>query len=121
MNILENITLGQAATAIGFLVALIGGIKYLNTSLKDYLTELMNDKFAALDEKFDDLDKKVDKVDMETCKNFLVRFLADIEKGNAVGDIERQRFWEEYEHYLQKGGNSYVKEWVERLKREGKL
>ena len=34
-------------------------------------------------------------------------------------DAEKQRFWEEYEHYISAGGNSYIKEWVDRLKKKG--
>jgi hypothetical protein len=35
---------------------------------------------------------------------------------------EKERFWEEYDHYTKDlKGNSYIKEWVARLKEQGKL
>jgi hypothetical protein len=118
---MTKLTINDISTLIVFLVGLIGGIGYLHKSLKKWLEELLDDKFKALGTKINNLECKVDKVDMETCKNFLVRFLADVEKGDSVSDIEKQRFWEEYEHYISTGGNSYVKEWVEKLKKKGQL
>lgn len=117
----ENITLGVISASILFLAALIGGIKYLKSVLKDSLTELFKDQFEAINTKLDGMDEKIDRVDMQSCKNFLVRFLADVERGDLTHLSEIQRFWEEYEHYLNEGGNSYIKEWVEKLKKEGKL
>ena len=35
--------------------------------------------------------------------------------------VEKQRFWEEYEHYIKNGGNTYIKEWTEKLKKEEKI
>lgn len=117
----ENITLGVISASIIFLAGLIGGIKYLRSVLKESLTEMFKDQFDAINDKLDDMDEKIERVDMQSCKNFLVRFLADVERGNLTNSSETQRFWEEYEHYLNSGGNSYIKEWVEKLKKEGKL
>lgn len=61
-------------------------------------------------------------LDKATCKNFLVRCLADFEKGNKMSDVEIERFWEQYHHYINElGENAHIKEWTERLKREGKI
>lgn len=61
-------------------------------------------------------------LDKATCKNFLVRCLADFEKGNKMSDVEIERFWEQYHHYTAElGENAHIKEWTERLKREGKI
>lgn len=116
-----NLTIDDISALIVFLVGLIGGIGYLHKTLKDWLEMLLDDKFKALDKKISELEGKIDKVDMEACKNFLVRFLADVENGAKITESEKMRFWEEYKHYADNGGNSYIKEWVERLKREGKL
>lgn len=118
---IENITLGVISASIIFLAGLIGGIKYLRKVLKESLTEMFKDQFDAINDKLDGMDEKIDRVDMQSCKNFLVRFLADVERGDMTHLSEIQRFWEEYEHYLKEGGNSYIKEWVEKLKKEGKL
>lgn len=66
--------------------------------------------------------KDIRLLDKATCKNFLVRCLADFERGNKLSDIEVERFWEQYHHYTQElKENTYVKEWTERLKKEGKI
>ena len=117
----ENITLGVISASVIFLAGLIGGIKYLRKVLKESLTEMFKDQFEAINPKLDAMDGKIERVDMQSCKNFLVRFLADVERGDMTHLSEIQRFWEEYEHYLKEGGNSYIKEWVEKLKKEGKL
>lgn len=69
-----------------------------------------------------ELRKDIRAIDKATCKNFLVRCLADFEKGNKLSDVEVERFWEQYHHYTQElKENTYIKEWTERLKREGKI
>ena len=111
---MENITLEFVGEFIAFLVALVGGLGYLNRTLKKWIGAMMN-------EKFDRVDKRLDRVDMESCKNFLVRCLSDIERGEPMAETEAERFWEQYEHYSQSGGNSYIKQKIEKLQKEGKL
>lgn len=61
-------------------------------------------------------------IDKATCKNFLVRCLADFEKENEMSAVEIERFWEQYDHYVNElKENTYIKEWTERLKGEGKI
>ena len=121
-NIIENLTLGQFSVIIVFIVGLIGGIKYLKKELKDALTEMLKDQFKEVNTKLDGLQESLTNVDTQACKNFLVRFLADVERGEAVFDDEKRRFWEEYDHYVKDlNENSYVKEWTNKLIGEGKL
>ena len=66
--------------------------------------------------------KELRLIDKATCKNFLVRCLADFEKGNEMSAVEIERFWEQYDHYINElKENTYIKEWTERLKGEGKI
>lgn len=125
---MENITLGQIGIAIAFIVALItGGVK-IKDSVKKWLTGVLSEKFEAQKKETDDIKKSVndlkgqlDKVDLENCKNYLVTYLAETERGMQKDPIESQRFWEEYQHYCDKGGNSYVREKVNKLKQKGLL
>ena len=72
--------------------------------------------------KLDNMDKKLDDVDISACKNFLVRFLADVEQGNVIDEVEKERFYETYEHYTEDlHQNTYIHDKVEKLKKEGKL
>lgn len=118
---MEQITLGQIAVCITFLAGLISGIIFLTSKIKVWMQEALKDQFAAIDTKFDTIEKKIDDVDMATCKNFLVRTLSDIENCQPMSETEMQRFWEQYEHYVKIGGNSYIMEKVSKLKSDGKL
>lgn len=118
---MEQITIGQIGLAVTFLVGLITGVGYLHKHLTDLLKKSLRDQFDPITRKIDELQTKIDTVDMESCKNYLVDFLADLDRGQEIDEIERERFWEQYEHYTKKGGNSYIHRKVEQLKSEGKL
>lgn len=120
---MEQITLGQIGIAVGFLVALIAGVKAIKTSIKDWLKSALKEQFDGVNKRFDELDtkqtaviKRLDTVDIENCKNYLVTFLAEVARGEMKDETEMQRFWEEFEHYQSLGGNSYIKNKVEELK-----
>ena len=136
---MEGITLGQVALFVAFLVALITGIKYLITNMKSGVTALFRDEFKSLDEKFKSLGErmeklekkigdvetrmgeKIDRANIESCKNFIVGRISKVENGEALSEIEAERFWEEYDFYIKHNGNSYIKNKVEQLQKEGKL
>ena len=118
---MESITLGQIGLALTFLVGLITAVRYLKTNLKKWVVDSLKDELKGLDGKINDLKKQIDDVDVENCKNFLVQQLSDAERGVKWDEIELERFYEQYEHYQQKGGNSYIKSKVEKLKAEGKI
>ncbi|MBR6851624.1 MAG: hypothetical protein IKM88_15485 [Lachnospiraceae bacterium] len=118
---MEKITLGDIGMAVAFLVAFISGILYLKKNLKDWVGGAVKADIQALSAKIDVLEKKVEKGDMEACKNFLVSFLATIERGQSIDEIELQRFHEQFDFYTNHDGNSYIKHKVEQLEREQKL
>ena len=118
---MENITLGQIGLAVAFLVSLLTGFAYLKTQLKATMKDLLKDQLDSIDKSLDDLKKRVDDVDLQSTKNFLVRYLSDVERGREIDEIERERFWEQYQHYTKTGGNSYIKHKVETMMQEGKL
>lgn len=125
---MESITIGQIAVAVAFIAALItGGVK-IKDAVKKWLTNTLKESFDAQKRETDEIKRTVedikgqlDKVDIENCKNYLVTFLAETERGEVKDEIELQRFYEEYEHYVEKGGNSYVKEKFAKLKQKGCL
>lgn len=120
---MENITLEQIAAGLALIVGIIASVVYLKTKIEEAIENLLTEKFKALNLRMDTIEDKIDKVDMETVKNFLVRYLADVERSNNAILLpqENQRFWEEYQHYIDNDGNSYIKEWVEKLKKKGLL
>ena len=119
---IQDMTLLEVSIILLFIVGLIRGVQELKKSIKDFLQKLLDDQFKEVNGKLDAMQTSITKLDKQTCKNFLVRYLADIERGACIYDSEQERFWEEYDHYIDElHENSYIKEWVAKLKKEGKL
>lgn len=118
---IEQLTLGEVGVVIAFLVALISGVGYLVTQVKKWLTALLDDQFKAINTRIDNLQKQMQDVDLESTKNYLVGFLSDVEKGAMIDEIQKERFYEQYEHYQKSGGNSYIKQKVEQLQNKNYL
>ena len=118
---MEQITLGDIAVAVTFIVGLLTSAGYLRKHFKDWLEQTFTSQFDELKTQINGLSDRIDEVDMEACKNYLVIFLSDIERGGQIDEIEKERFWEQYERYIRAGGNSYIKRKVENLVKEGRL
>lgn len=119
---MENITLGQVAAAAAFLIALIAaGIqikKWTQQAIKDTLKE----ELGGLKKDITDLSAELRKEDKEKTKNFLVACLSEIERGQEWSAVERQRFYEQYDHYTRDlDGNTYIKTAVEQYEQERKI
>jgi hypothetical protein len=123
---MEHITVGQIAVAVAFIAALItGGVKIKDT-VKKWLEGILKEKFEeqkretdAIKASVEGLRTQLSTVDLENCKNYLVTFISEVKRGEQKDEIERQRFWEEYQHYIDQGGNSYIHRDVEELKAKG--
>lgn len=118
---MEDITIGQVGAALAFIVGFFGGVAYLKNVLKGILSSVVKQELEPMRKQMDEMQQKIDRVDMESCKNFLVRCLSELERGESISETERERFWEQYEHYIEKGHNSYIKSKVEQLRKQGKL
>ena len=118
---MENITFGDISTTITLIVGFVGGVGFLYAKLKKWIANSVNECLKPVESEIHSLQSRLDVVNMETCKNFLVRCLADFDKGTEISDTEYERFWEQYEFYQRQGGNTYISKKVEKLEREGKL
>lgn len=118
---MENITLGQISNWITLVIGLGVGIVTIYRSLKKLILKTLENEFADINKKLDDLGDRLNTVDVETCKNFLVARLAELDKGQIMDEVEIERFYEQYDHYKEKGGNSYIKRKVDAMEAEGKL
>ena len=118
---METLTLGDLATALAFLVALGGSIWAIVKSIKKALTAMFKEQTAEITRRMDRQEDTIKKIDMENCKNFLVSYLAKVKNGEHQDPIERLRFGEEFDHYVNGGGNSYIRDEVTRLRTEGKI
>lgn len=117
-----NINLADLGTWLAFLAALIGSCGAIYAAIKKALKKLFDVQTKSIQLRIDQNSESIKKVDMENCKNFLVSFLARCDRQDCViEEIEKARFWEQYEHYLELGGNSYIRNRVEQLRKDGKL
>ena len=101
---MENITLGQIATILAFIVGLLGSVKYLSKEIKNQVNKTL-----------EPINNSIKELDVGQCKNFLVGFLADVENGKILDQVEIERAYEIYDHYTNDlKQNSYIhKRWEE--------
>lgn len=118
---MEQITLGQIAVAIGFIVALISGCKYILSDMKKILDKAFEPTNKKIDTLETNLKKEISKSDLNATKNYLVACLNDIEHGQKLEGVAKERFFEQLQHYQTLGGNGYIENEVDRLKKEGKV
>lgn len=118
---MEQITLEDFAAFLAFLAGLGGSVTAIVHFVKKALTGLFKEQTEEISRRLDKQEKAIQKVDCERAKDFLVSYLSKLESGGATDEIETQRFWEVFQHYTDHGGNSYIKQKVEKLKTAGKL
>ena len=116
-----NITLEQVATALAWLVGVGGSLAAIVAFIRKMLKEFFKEQLAEMDHRFDRVEKRISDVDKETTKNFIVSILAQLDSGLEIDEVQRARFYEQFEHYLKEGGNGYIQARVDELKRAGKL
>lgn len=124
---MENITLGQIAKGLAFIVALIGSVVYLKKGTIKGLSKVIDNQLEPIRTEIEEIKKEIQDIKNETSKNNLsgiktdlINFmeLADKEK---ISTVQRIRSHELYDYYCKHGGNSYVHDGWEKLKKEGKL
>ena len=111
---MEWLTVGQVVAAVAALAGFVKGVEYLWRKARAATTKWVQGMLAPINQKLDD-------VDMGACKDFLVDFLSDVEQGKEMDEVMKERFYERYSHYKALGGNSYIHDKVERLKKAGKI
>lgn len=119
-------TLDQAATWLIRLAAVIAALGALYKALVYCLNKILESKFDEINTKvvnaIDDLSKKIEQNDYNSCKNFIVQIISEIDRGVEISETTLERFYEEYDHYVNDcDGNGYIKAKVAALERDGKL
>ena len=103
------------------LAGLIGACATIYGYLKKGIDKLFEVQLQKIEKRLDAVDEHIADVDINATKNYLVQVLSDVEQGAPFDEIEKERFYEQYQHYQNVGGNSYIKRKVETLQNEGKL
>lgn len=95
---MEQITLGQILGGLTFIVSFITALGFLSNVLKKQIEKTLQP-----------INDSIKELDISQCKNFLVRFLADIEQGNEIDPVEKERAYELFDHYTNDlKQNSYI-------------
>ena len=71
--------------------------------------------YDLIKETHESTDSKIKEIDMSQCKNYLVGFLKEVENGEIIDEVEKERAYEVFDHYSEIGGNSYIHDKWERL------
>lgn len=95
----------------------VAGITFLGVIVTGIINLIINKQNV----KKEDLIKEINKVQLDNCKNYLVHAIAKAEKKEPLTDVEKERYWENYDTYTHLGGNSYVQSSTEKLKKEGRI
>lgn len=106
---MDNITIGQIGAFLALIVGILGSMKYLSNEVKKFLEKSLKP-----------INESIKNLDVSQCKNFLVRYLADVEQGNILDEVEKERAYEIYDHYTNDlKQNSYIhKRWEELIEKE---
>jgi len=117
---MENITLGQVALALSFILLLIGNIKSLIKEFKNPIDKRISEMLEPIQKEIVDIKDNISTLEVNDLKTDLVNFMGMAEMG-AVTEEQKIRGHELYDKYREKGGNSYIHDQWEKLKKEGKL
>ena len=118
---MENITLSQISTFLGFLVVLIGSVLTLLKYAKKGLKSALNDEFQPIKEELVSLDKKITLNTLNQDKNFLTKCFDDLDRGVSLSETTKERIFECMKDYRGNGGNSYIEHRFNTLKKDGLL
>ena len=118
---MDGLTVGQIAAGLALVAGLITSVSLIVKNLKSWFKKMIQPEFDSLKQDMQKVSESVKSVDRESCKNYLVTVLSRVENGSTLDEIERERLYEQFEHYKTIGGNSYIRRKFEQLQSEGKL
>lgn len=117
---MENITLGEIAKALAFIVALIGSVLYLKKGTVKGLSKVINEELEPIKKEIKEVKEETAKNNLSSIKTDLINLMELADKG-TISTEQKIRSYELYDYYSQHGGNSYVHDKWEKLKKEGKI
>ena len=117
---MENLTLGEIAKTLAFIVALLGSITYLKKTTISGITTVIDEKLESIKREVSDLKKETSKNNLSSIKTDLINLMELADK-KTISTEQKMRSYELYDYYCKHGGNSYVHDKWERLRKEGKI
>lgn len=117
---MENLTLGEIAKTLAFIVTLLGSITYLKKTTISGITTVIDEKLEPIKKEVSDLKKETSKNNLSSIKTDLISLMELADK-KTISTEQKMRSYELYDYYCKHGGNSYVHDKWERLRKEGKI
>lgn len=117
---MENITLGEIAKTLAFIVALIGSVVYLKKGTVKGLTSVIDSRLEPIKKEIKEIKEETSKNNLSSIKTDLINLMELADK-KAISKEQQIRSYELYDYYCKHGGNSYVHDKWEKLKKEGKI
>lgn len=116
----ENITLGEIAKGLAFVVSLIGSVVYLKKGTIKGLSKVIDNQLEPIKAEIKGLKEETSKNNLSSIKTDLINLMELADK-KEISLEQKLRAYELYDFYSEHGGNSYVHDKWEKLKKEGKL
>lgn len=115
-----DITLGQIGAFLGLIAGIIASSSAIILFMQKVLKRTIKNELEPMSIQIEKISDNVKTLDTNQCKNFLVRFLADVEQGNELDKVETERAYEVFDHYTNDlKQNSYIhKRWKELMEKE---
>lgn len=106
-----KITINDIALFLSLVAGIITSVSIIIVPIKKSLTKAIKNEIEPIND-------SIKTLDIGQCKNFLVRFLSDVEHGKELDQVEKERAYEVYDHYTNDlKQNSYIhKRWEELMK-----
>ena len=117
---MENITLGEIAKTLAFIVALIGSVVYLKKGTITGLAKVIDNRLEPIKKEIKEVKEETTKNNLSSIKTDLIN-LMELADRKEISAEQKMRSYELYDYYSQHGGNSYVHDKWERLRKEGKI
>ncbi len=117
---MENLTLGEIAKSLAFIIGLIGSIMYIKKGTVKSLTKVIDTSLKPIKDEIKDLKTETSKNNLSSIKTDLINLMELADK-KTISTEQKIRAHELYDYYRQHGGNSYVHDKWERLRKENKL
>lgn len=113
-------TLSDIQASLVVIVGIVTSIYFLRDKIKSQLLKVIQEAIQPLTDKVDELQTDIKRVDVQQTKNYLVRMLSDIERGQHFSGIEMKRFNDVYDYYTQTlHKNTYIKHKYDELHERG--
>lgn len=114
--------IGGLCVAVPNIIATISSSKKNNIEkVKGEIKESIKATEESIKADITEVKKSLDDETLSRCKVDLINVMSRVQNGYKLTEEERRILIEEKEQYNKLGGNSYVNDMFDRLKKEGKL